>query len=626
MADLSTQLASASESNILRALANTKPQEDGGLWKAIYSIKRENKAVSIPGYDDFSVQGWEGLFCGGDTMPLTKREQGRGMPEEEQEEPPLSLRELEGLLAPPPSFYRGHFAAELPSIIDAIGCTPLICLSRVAAMANCACQLLGKCEFLSAGGSTKDRIARGMIQVAEATGQLADGASLIEPTSGNTGIGLAVIAAVLGYHSVAVMPMKMSAEKHRIMQALGATILRTPTKAKWDEQTSHIAVSIRLQEELQEQEERKRGGGHENGDSTTSPLSLRTCSRGQVARILDQYRNPANPLSHFFGTGTELLHQTGRKLDMLVICAGTGGSLTGIGKRVKDAVPNCIIVGVDPVGSVLADPTDVPGKPYFVEGIGYDFVPTVLDREVADFWVKVTDGESLLCSRLLIRLEGMLVGGSAGAALAGAFKAIERMQWTDNPTKRVALILPDGSRNYTSKFISDEWMVDKGFLEPEDLLRQYPEYGELQVQSLALPRLRFIGANVSLKIAAAVLVESPQQVVCVVEPDAAAKAEEARVVPRDEVVGLLPQSSLLRALGDMPDTTMVADITETDVPIYSMETRLARVAQSLELRPFVLIETGGLVRAAVGEGLLVQAYVAKKQRQQDLDDRRDDFF
>lgn len=165
-----------------------------------------------------------------------------------------------------------------------------------------------------------------------------------------------------------------------------------------------------------------------------------------------------------------------------------------------------------------------------------------------------------------------------------------------------------------------------GFLEPEALVRQYPEYEELQVQSLPLPRLRFIGSNVPLKVAAAVIVEAPQQVVCVVDPDSAAKAEEARFVPRDEVVGLLPQSSLLRALGDMPDTTMVGDITETDVPMFPMDTRLSRIAQSLELRPFVLIESEGLVKAAVGEGLLVQAYVAKKQRQQDPDERPYDFF
>lgn len=456
------QLPQSSDSRIVRALAGWTPPSDGDLQRVVQAIRQDKKDVYIPGYSPFSAQGWEGLFGGCDSVPQkTKRDQGSEIPEAEREEPALSFRELEGLLTPPEAFFRGHLAKELPSIIDAIGCTPLVCLSRIAAAAGCACQLLGKCEYLSAGGSTKDRIARGMVQTAEATGRLAEGAALIEPTSGNTGIGLALVAAVKGYRSVAVMPMKMSAEKHTIMKALGATILRTPTKAAWDDQDSHIALSIRLEEELQNQHQKKQQGESEEHD-IERPSQGEGTREGQIACILDQYRNVANPLSHFFGTGEELLQQTGKELDMVVICAGTGGSLTGIGKRIKAALPNCLIVAVDPVGSILADPNEPPGKPYFVEGIGYDFVPTVLDREVADFWVKVTDRESLLCSRLLIRLEGMLVGGSSGTALAGAFKAIEHMGWTDDKTKRIALILPDGSRNYTSKFVSDEWMVDKG--------------------------------------------------------------------------------------------------------------------------------------------------------------------
>lgn len=455
-----SQAATASESRIIRALATEEPLSDGGLEKAISSIMSHKKYVRIPGYDLFPAQAWSGFFQEGDARSPSRDEGGQQTRECHQEEPSPCLKHLEALLSPPPLFSQSHLAKELPSILDAIGCTPLVRLSRVGAAAHCACQLLGKCEFLSAGGSTKDRIAKAMLQTAEADGQLARGAFLIEPTSGNTGIGLALVAAVKGYKSVAVMPMKMSAEKHRMMKALGATILRTPTKAAWDDQTSHIAVAIRLQEELQGQEERKPSQNSEQATRTSSPEKPR--SRGQVARILDQYRNPANPLAHFFGTGKELLHQAGHKLDMVVICAGTGGSLTGIGKRIKKELPNCVVVGVDPVGSILADPSKPPGKPYVVEGIGYDFVPTVLDREVPDFWVKVNDAESLLCARLLIKLEGMLVGGSAGSALAGTFKAIERLGWTEDGTKRVAMILPDGSRNYTSKFVCDEWMADKG--------------------------------------------------------------------------------------------------------------------------------------------------------------------
>lgn len=477
-----TQGIIISGSCLLGKVADIFRRQEGDLERALQSIKLENQDVLIPSYDTFQNQGWDAFFSlpqdrNGDFRGSHRCKNGNGNACRSTEgtaatgsnDSQPSLEYMEKLFSPPPAFFRSHLSCELPSILEAVGCTPLVRLSRVAAALGISCQLLGKCEFLSPGGSTKDRIARGMIRAAEASGHLAPGCALIEPTSGNTGIGLAMASAVKGYRSVAVMPMKMSTEKHRIMKALGSTILRTPTAAAWDEQTSHIALSLRLQAAMEAQQRQARDVCASNAKSGETPwvngcaAQAEACgNQSQVACILDQYRNPANPLSHFFGTGAELLAQSGGKLDMVVVCTGTGGSLTGIGRRIKATAPHCLVVAVDPEGSVLANPNEACVKPYVVEGIGYDFVPTVLDRQATDCWVKTTDEESFLCSRLLLKTEGLLVGGSAGAALAGAIKAIEHFGWTNDASKRVAFILPDSSRNYTSKFVSDEWMVAKG--------------------------------------------------------------------------------------------------------------------------------------------------------------------
>ncbi|CDJ67694.1 cystathionine beta-synthase, putative [Eimeria necatrix] len=600
-----------SDSAILCALATASSRREGDIEKAVFSIRRNKKDVFIPKYDSFRGQGWDDLFGDNDAdMKRNGCRNGCGNHRRSKLESfSQSLESLKYISSPPAAFFQSHLARELPSILDAIGCTPLVCLSRVGTAAGVSCQLLGKCEFLSAGGSMKDRIARGMIVTAEASGRLAPGAALIEPTSGNTGIGIALVAAVKGYRSVAVMPKKMSAEKQSIMRALGSMILRTPTKAAWDDQTSHIALSIRLKEEMEDQRKEKKEDSHDCYETPKKEAS----DEPQIAFILDQYRNPANPISHFFGTGPELLHQCGMQLDMVVICTGTGGSLTGIGRRVKLALPNCLVVAVDPEGSILANPNEQPGKPYLVEGIGYDFVPTVLDRDVADFWVKVNDAESLLCSRLLIRLEGMLVGGSSGAALAGALKAIERMGWKDDSSKRIAMVLPDGSRNYTSKFVCDEWMVEKGFLERSELSRQYEQYSNISVQSLQLPRLTFVSSDSSLKEAAALLVQSPQPILAVVEPGVAEDATKNGTAPRQMVAGSVTQKALLMALGEMPSSAPIGEIADTETPVYNIGTPLSLLAQSLELHPFLFIESDGIIHAAVESSQLLQAFVAQKE-------------
>ena len=321
------------------------------------------------------------------------------------------------------------------TVLDHIGCTPLIRINSVSA--GLKCELLGKCEFMNAGGSVKDRIGKRMVEQAEKSGRIKPGDTLIEPTSGNTGVGLAMAGAVKGYNVVITLPEKMSNEKVNMLKGLGASIVRTPTEAAWDAPESHIGVATRLHHEL--------------------PNS----------HILDQYKNPDNPNAHYEGTAREILHQCDGRLDMVVVGAGTGGTITGIARRLKEALPNLCVVGVDPIGSILAQPDSLntPGPSYLVEGIGYDFVPDVLDRSLVDKWVKSNDAESLRMARRIIREEGLMVGGSSGAAMAAALQAAQAL----GAGQRCVVLLPDSTRNYMSKFVDDEWMVDMG-LEPASIL------------------------------------------------------------------------------------------------------------------------------------------------------------
>lgn len=318
----------------------------------------------------------------------------------------------------------------MPNILSAIGNTPLVRLNRIPHAEGVKCEVLVKCEFLNPGGSVKDRIGFRMVEDAEASGILKPGMTIIEPSSGNTGIGLAMAAAVKGYTCVIVMPLKMSDEKVNTLKVLGAKIIRTPTEASFDSPEGLMVVAQKLQKE--------------------TPNSI----------ILDQYRNPGNPLAHYDTLGPEILQQTGGKVDMVALSAGTGGTITGAARFLKEKLPNVKILGVDPYGSVLAQPealnaTDV--STYDVEGIGYDFIPTVLDRSVIDKWVKVGDDESFQFSRRLIRDEGLLCGGSSGSVLSAALKECAHL----DSSQRCVVVLPDGIRNYMTKFVTDSWMNAK---------------------------------------------------------------------------------------------------------------------------------------------------------------------
>mmetsp|Transcript_15954 Transcript_15954/g.16694 ORF Transcript_15954/g.16694 Transcript_15954/m.16694 type:complete len:529 (+) Transcript_15954:134-1720(+) len=328
----------------------------------------------------------------------------------------------------------------LPNILYNIGETPLVRVNRIAEKEGLKCELLAKCEYFNSGGSVKDRIGKRMIEEAERTGRIKPGDTLIEPTSGNTGIGLALAAAVKGYRMIITLPEKMSQEKVDVLKALGAEIIRTPTEAAFDSPESHIGVAKKLQSEI--------------------PNS----------HILDQYLNPSNPLAHYETTAEEIWEQCEGRVDMVVMGAGTGGTMAGIGRRLKELNPNVIIVGVDPYGSILAQPEEINGTyrgSYFVEGIGYDFIPGVCDRSIVDRWYKSEDRSSFLMARRLIRDEGLLCGGSSGTAMAAAVEAAKEL----TEGQRCVVILPDSVRNYMTKFLNDSWMYERGFID-EDCHRQ----------------------------------------------------------------------------------------------------------------------------------------------------------
>ena len=311
------------------------------------------------------------------------------------------------------------------NILGAIGKTPVVKLNSIGSELDC--EIYAKCEFLNAGGSVKDRIGLKMIENAEKSGRIKPGDTLIEPTSGNTGIGLALAASVKGYKMIIVMPQKMSMEKEVTLKALGAEIVRTPTEAGHDDPEGLFHVSKKL------------------------------CETTPNAHILDQYGNDDNPDAHEHGTAIEIWDDFDGNIDMVVAGVGTGGTITGIAKYLKQKNPDIRIVGADPFGSVLGGGNEV--YPYKVEGIGYDFFPDVLDNTLVDEYVKVNDENSFDIARQLIKKEGLLCGGSSGTVVWAALESAKSL----SKGQRCLCILADGIRNYMSKFVSDEWMKNNKF-------------------------------------------------------------------------------------------------------------------------------------------------------------------
>jgi cystathionine beta-synthase len=310
------------------------------------------------------------------------------------------------------------------SILDTIGSTPLVRLARVGA--ELPVTLLAKVEALNPGGSIKDRIGAAMVADAERRGLLRPGGTIVEATAGNTGVGLALAAAVKGYRCIFVLPDKMSEEKMDLLRAYGAEIVVTPTSVPPDSPESYNGVADRLAREI--------------------PGAFRP----------GQFSNACNPEAHYLTTGPEIWRDTGGLVDAIVAGVGTGGTISGVGRYLKERKPDVTVVAADPEGSILSG--DSP-RPWKVEGIGEDYVPATFDRQVVDEFVRVSDAESFQTARRLARDEGLLVGGSAGTATAAALRFAPRLR----PGSVVVVVLPDTGRNYLTKLFSDRWFEDNGF-------------------------------------------------------------------------------------------------------------------------------------------------------------------
>ena len=311
------------------------------------------------------------------------------------------------------------------SLLDLIGNTPLVKLDRTAGETKTL--VLAKVEYLNPGGSVKDRIASRMIDAAEASGELQPGGTIVEPTSGNTGVGLALVAQQRGYKCVFVCPDKVSEDKRNVLKAYGAEVVVCPTAVAPEHPDSYYNVSDRLS----------------NQPGAWKP---------------NQYANPHNPRSHYETTGPEIWKQTDGKITHFVCGVGTGGTISGIGRYLKEQNPDVQIIGADPAGSVYSGGT---GRPYLVEGVGEDFWPETYDRDIADRIIEVSDADSFAFTRRLAREDGLLVGGSSGMA---AFAAVQLANEIDDPDAVVVVLLPDSGRGYLTKVFNDDWLARYGFL------------------------------------------------------------------------------------------------------------------------------------------------------------------
>jgi cystathionine beta-synthase len=404
----------------------------------------------------------------------------------------------------------------LDSFLDAMGHTPLVRLRRVASGVQPT--VLAKLEMLNPGGSVKDRIGLRMIEVAEREGHLKPGGTIVEPTSGNTGHGLAIAAAIRGYRCIFVMPDKMSQEKVALLRAYGAEVIITPTAVAPESPESYYKVADRLTEEI--------------------PGAFQP----------NQYYNQENPQAHYETTGPEIWEQTEGKVDVVVAGVGTGGTITGVGRYLKQRKPEVLVVGADPEGSVFSAP-DEPARPYLVEGIGEDFWPETFDPSVVDRYVRVSDRDSFILARRITREEGILVGGSSGTALHAAVEVGREL----GPEATIVVIFPDTGRNYLSKLYSETWMRQYGFVERPEVVTVREVLG---VKHGELPPVVAVGAHEKVRHA----VDTLQQFNISQAPVTREDAEDVTAL-----VGSIQERDLLDRIFRDPDA-LQADVAEVMGP------------------------------------------------------------
>ncbi|HTX30801.1 MAG TPA: cystathionine beta-synthase [Solirubrobacteraceae bacterium] len=420
------------------------------------------------------------------------------------------------------------------SILETIGNTPLVRLARMAP--GVRPQLLAKLETFNPGGSIKDRVAVALIEAAERAGRLAPGGTIVEPTSGNTGTGLAIAARLKGYRVIAVMPDKMSKEKIDLLRAYGAEVVVAPTDVPPDSPQSYYRVADRLTEEI--------------------PGAFQP----------NQYFNQANPQAHYESTGPELWEQTGGRITHLVCGVGTGGTVTGTVRYLRERTSSLEVIGADPEGSIYSGgPANV--RPYLVEGVGEDFWPQTFDPSVIDRWITVSDRDAFLTARRLALTEGILAGGSGGLAVHAALQVASEVS---DPEAVIVVILPDGGRSYLSKIYSDSWMRQYGFLEREsrlvvgDVLGRKREAGEI-------PPLVTVETHHRVRDAVSLLHEHRVSQLPVVSPH-----------DPTTVVGAISERGLLKRAADDP-SRLDAEIVEVMEPPFPAVSTEDPVREAVEL-------------------------------------------
>ncbi len=390
--------------------------------------------------------------------------------------------------------------ARFNNVLETIGRTPLIRLNSITRDIKSTIHV--KVEYFNPGGSVKDRIGLAMIEAAEREGLLKPGGTIIEATAGNTGVGLALVAAIKKYRCIFVMPDKMSRDKIDLLKAFGAEVVITPTSVSPDSPESYNGVADRLSKEI------------------------------QGAYRPNQFANPNNPLSHYVTTGPEIWEDSEGKVEVFVASMGTGGTISGTGKYLKERNPDIVVVGADPEGSILSG--DSP-RAYKVEGIGEDFIPKTFNRQAVDEMVRISDKESFNTARRLAREEGLLVGGSSGTAVAAALKYAQRLE---QPRYIIAL-LPDTGRNYLTKMFSDSWMQENGFWEEKEIRKT--RVGEILAQKKNFPSMISVNAKDSLSRAVSLMHEY--------------NISQLPVTDNKKAVGSLDEASMMKLLHDGVDFT-----------------------------------------------------------------------